>query len=90
VYKDSVRAGCVPAIDQEEGLCALQYFASRGVGRDCHLGRRVIDKRLRLDERPAGASVTREFSFTQTSNFEFAYHLPEHYEAGMLSPITVQ
>jgi uncharacterized cupredoxin-like copper-binding protein len=39
---------------------------------------------------PPGATVTQEFTFTQTGDFEFACHLPGHYEAGMLLPITVQ
>jgi uncharacterized cupredoxin-like copper-binding protein len=42
------------------------------------------------DELPAGASVTRDFTFTQKGDFEFACHVPGHYEAGMLLPITVQ
>lgn len=42
------------------------------------------------DELPPGATVTREFTFTQTGDFEFACHVPGHYEAGMLLPITVQ
>jgi uncharacterized cupredoxin-like copper-binding protein len=42
------------------------------------------------DQLPPGATVTREFTFTQTGDFEFACHLPGHYEAGMLLPITVQ
>ena len=41
-------------------------------------------------ELPAGASVTRDFTFSQTGDFEFACHVPGHYEAGMLLPITVQ
>ena len=42
------------------------------------------------DQLPPGATVTQEFTFTQTGDFEFACHLPGHYEAGMLLPITVQ
>jgi uncharacterized cupredoxin-like copper-binding protein len=42
------------------------------------------------DELPPGATVTREFTFTQAGDFEFACHVPGHYEAGMLLPITVQ
>jgi uncharacterized cupredoxin-like copper-binding protein len=47
---------------------------------------------IRVDqaELPAGATVTREFTFTQPGNFEFACHVPGHYEAGMLLHITVQ
>jgi uncharacterized cupredoxin-like copper-binding protein len=37
-----------------------------------------------------GTTVTREFTFTQAGDFEFAYRVPGHYEAGMLLPITVQ
>jgi uncharacterized cupredoxin-like copper-binding protein len=42
------------------------------------------------DELPPGATVTREFTFTQAGDFEFACHVPGHYEAGMFLPITVQ
>jgi len=42
------------------------------------------------DELPPGATVTREFTFTQAGDFEFACHVAGHYEAGMLLPITVQ
>jgi uncharacterized cupredoxin-like copper-binding protein len=42
------------------------------------------------EELPAGATVTREFTFTAAGDFEFACHVPGHYEAGMLLPITVQ
>ena len=47
---------------------------------------------IQVDEAqlPAGATVTREFTFTQTGDFEFACHVAGHYEAGMLLPITVQ
>jgi len=41
-------------------------------------------------ELPPGTIVTREFTFTQTGDFEFACHVSGHYEAGMLLPITVQ
>jgi uncharacterized cupredoxin-like copper-binding protein len=39
---------------------------------------------------PPGATVTQEFTFTQAGDFEFACHVPGHYEAGMLLPISVQ
>jgi uncharacterized cupredoxin-like copper-binding protein len=39
---------------------------------------------------PPGATVIQDFTFTQTGDFEFACHLPGHYEAGMWLPITVQ
>jgi uncharacterized cupredoxin-like copper-binding protein len=39
---------------------------------------------------PPGATVTRDFTFTQAGDLEFACHVPGHYEAGMLLPITVQ
>jgi uncharacterized cupredoxin-like copper-binding protein len=42
------------------------------------------------DQLPPGATVTREFTFTEAGDFEFACHVPGHYEAGMLLPITVQ
>lgn len=37
-----------------------------------------------------GATVTREFTFDQAGDFEMACHVPGHYEAGMLLPITVK
>jgi uncharacterized cupredoxin-like copper-binding protein len=42
------------------------------------------------DELPPGATVAREFTFTQAGDFEFACRVPGHYEAGMLLPITAQ
>ncbi len=39
---------------------------------------------------PPGASVTQDFTLTQAGDFGFACHIPGHYEAGMLLPITVQ
>jgi uncharacterized cupredoxin-like copper-binding protein len=42
------------------------------------------------DELPRGATVVREFTFTQAGDFEFARHVPGHDEAGMLLPLTVQ
>lgn len=42
------------------------------------------------DELPPGATVTQEFTFTESGDWEFACHVPGHYEAGMLLPITVQ
>ncbi len=42
------------------------------------------------DELPPGATVTREFTFAEAGDFEFACHVAGHYEAGMLLPITVQ
>lgn len=47
---------------------------------------------VQVDEEqlPPGATVTREFTFAQAGDFEFACHVPGHYEAGMLLPITVQ
>ena len=39
---------------------------------------------------PPGTTVTQEYTFTQPGDFEFACHVPGHYEAGMLLPITVQ
>ena len=42
------------------------------------------------NELPPGAAVTREFTFTEAGDFEFACHVPGHYEAGMVLPITVQ
>jgi len=37
-----------------------------------------------------GKSVTRDFTFTQAGNLEFACHVAGHYEAGMHTPITVK
>ncbi len=47
---------------------------------------------VQVDEEqlPPGATVSREFTFAQAGDFEFACHVPGHYEAGMLLPITVQ
>ncbi|MGD8623033.1 MAG: cupredoxin domain-containing protein [Anaerolineae bacterium] len=42
------------------------------------------------DELPPGATVTQEFTFTDAGDWEFACHVPGHYEAGMLLHITVQ
>jgi uncharacterized cupredoxin-like copper-binding protein len=42
------------------------------------------------DQLPPGATVTRDYTFTQTGDWEFACHLPGHYEAGMFLHITVQ
>ena len=39
---------------------------------------------------PKGASLSREFTFTQAGNLEFACHVPGHSEAGMVLPIRVQ
>jgi uncharacterized cupredoxin-like copper-binding protein len=39
---------------------------------------------------PPGTTVARELAFTQAGDFEFACHIPGHYEAGILLPITVQ
>jgi uncharacterized cupredoxin-like copper-binding protein len=35
-------------------------------------------------------TVTRDFTFTQAGDLEFACHVKGHYEAGMHSPITVK
>jgi uncharacterized cupredoxin-like copper-binding protein len=35
-------------------------------------------------------TVTRDFTFTQTGDLEFACHVKGHYEAGMHTPITVK
>lgn len=45
------------------------------------------------EELTPGAIVTVEYTFTQEMNlgqFEFACHLPGHYEAGMFAPISVE
>ncbi len=41
-------------------------------------------------ELPPGASVTREFTFNEAGDFEFACHVPGHYEAGMMLSIKVE
>ena len=45
---------------------------------------------IEQDELGPGASASREFKFAQPGSFEFACHLPGHYEAGMVLPITVK
>jgi hypothetical protein len=42
------------------------------------------------DELPPSATVMREFTLAEAGDFELACHLPGHYEAGMLLPISVQ
>jgi uncharacterized cupredoxin-like copper-binding protein len=45
------------------------------------------------EELTPGATVTVEYTFTQEMDlgqFEFACHLPGHYEAGMFAPISVE
>lgn len=42
------------------------------------------------DELPAGATVEADFTFNRAGEYEFACHLPGHYEAGMVLPIVVQ
>ena len=56
-------------------------------------GERDEDKALievEEDDLPTGATVVRELTFTQAGSFEFACHLPGHYEAGMVLPIVVR
>jgi uncharacterized cupredoxin-like copper-binding protein len=40
-------------------------------------------------ELKAGATVSRTFTVPNKGNYEFACHLPGHYEAGMKLPVTV-
>lgn len=42
------------------------------------------------DQLSPGATVTQDFTFGKAGDFEFACHVPGHYEAGMSLPITVQ
>ncbi len=42
------------------------------------------------DELAAGASVTHDFTFSQAGDYEFSCHVPGHYEAGMVIPVTVK
>jgi len=37
----------------------------------------------------SGRSVTKEFTFPRAGNYEFACHVPGHYEGGMVLPIVV-
>ncbi|MBI4236773.1 MAG: hypothetical protein HY688_05425 [Chloroflexi bacterium] len=39
---------------------------------------------------PAGSARVQEFTFKRAGDYEFACHLPGHYEAGMVLPITIQ
>jgi uncharacterized cupredoxin-like copper-binding protein len=41
------------------------------------------------DQLGPGRRTTKEFTFPRSGQFEFACHIPGHYEAGMLLPITV-
>jgi uncharacterized cupredoxin-like copper-binding protein len=36
-----------------------------------------------------GTIFTIDFSFPEPGNYEFACHVPDHYEAGMVRPVTV-
>ncbi len=42
------------------------------------------------DQLTAGATVTQDFTFTKPGDYEFACHMPGHYEAGMKLVITVK
>ena len=42
------------------------------------------------DQLTAGATVTQDFTFTKPGDYEFACHMPGHYEAGMKLIITVK
>lgn len=37
-----------------------------------------------------GKSVTKDYTFTQAGNYEFACHVEGHYEAGMVLPIVAK
>ena len=42
------------------------------------------------DQLTAGATVTQDFTFTKPGDYEFACHMPGHYEAGMKLDIVVK
>ncbi len=42
------------------------------------------------DQLTPGATVTQDFTFTKPGDYEFACHMPGHYEAGMKLDIVVQ
>ena len=50
---------------------------------------KALIKVLDTDLQP-GKTVTRDFTFTQAGNLEFACHVAGHYEAGMHAPVTVK
>ena len=50
---------------------------------------KALIKVLDTDLQP-NKTVTRDFTFTQAGNLEFACHVAGHYEAGMHTPITVK
>ncbi|MBI4234411.1 MAG: hypothetical protein HY686_08225 [Chloroflexi bacterium] len=60
-------------------------IAPRGVADHARMLVHVLDKEL-----PPKASITREFTFRLAGSYEFACHLPGHYEAGMKQDITVK
>jgi uncharacterized cupredoxin-like copper-binding protein len=42
------------------------------------------------EELPPGATVTREFTFPEAGEFDFACFMPGHYEGGMVLPVRVR
>ncbi len=42
------------------------------------------------DQLAVGATVTQDFTFTKPGDYEFACHMPGHYEAGMKLAISVK
>lgn len=41
------------------------------------------------DDLPPGATVTRDFTFPEAGEYDFACFMPAHYEGGMVLPVTV-
>lgn len=41
------------------------------------------------EDLPSGALVTREFTFPEAGEYDFACFMPGHYEGGMVLPVTV-
>jgi uncharacterized cupredoxin-like copper-binding protein len=42
------------------------------------------------DDLPPGATVTREFTFHEAGEYDFACYMPGHYEGGMILPVRVR
>lgn len=45
---------------------------------------------VKEDDLPPGATVTREYTFAQAGEFEFACRVPGHYQAGQMLRINVK
>ncbi len=42
------------------------------------------------DDLPAGATVTRVFTFPEAGDYDFSCYMPGHYEGGMVLPVRVR